>query len=86
MKSKFFYSVLLIITSLMSSCHAPKGTPESQFVTVRDGHFYIGDKEYRYVGTNFWYGAILASEGQGSNRDSTRSSKKRETVCRKSWI
>lgn len=40
-----------------------------QFVTVRDGHFYIGDKEYRYVGTNFWYGAILASQGQGGNRE-----------------
>ena len=40
-----------------------------EFVTVRDGHFYIGDKEYRYIGTNFWYGAILASEGQGGNRE-----------------
>ena len=53
----------------MSNCNAPKSTPESLFVTVKDGHFYIGDKEYRYVGTNFWYGAILASEGQGGNRD-----------------
>lgn len=40
-----------------------------QFVTVKDGHFYIGENEYRYVGTNFWYGAILASEGQGGNRE-----------------
>ena len=40
-----------------------------QFVKVKDGHFYIGDKEYRYVGTNFWYGAILASEGLGGNRE-----------------
>lgn len=38
------------------------------FVTVRDGKFFIGDKEYRYVGTNLWYGAILGSEGQGGNR------------------
>ena len=40
-----------------------------EFVTVKDGRFYIGDKEYRYIGTNFWYGAILASEGQGGNRE-----------------
>jgi len=41
---------------------------KQQFVTVKDGHFYLGDKEYRYVGTNLWYGAILGSEGQGGNR------------------
>ena len=40
----------------------------AQFVEVRDGRFYIGDSEYRYVGTNFWYGAILASEGRGGDR------------------
>ena len=40
-----------------------------QFVTVRDGRFYIGDSEYRYIGTNFWYGAILGSTGQGGNRE-----------------
>ena len=38
------------------------------FITVRDGKFYDGDKEYRYVGTNLWYGAILGSTGQGGNR------------------
>jgi mannan endo-1,4-beta-mannosidase len=38
------------------------------FVTVRNGEFYIGNKPYRYVGTNFWYGTILASEGGGGNR------------------
>lgn len=40
----------------------------AQFVTVRDGRFFDGDKEYRYVGMNFWYGAILASEGRGGDR------------------
>ncbi len=39
--------------------------PERKFVTVKDGEFYIGDSVYRYIGTNFWYGAILASEGYG---------------------
>lgn len=40
----------------------------AQFVTVKNGKFFLGDKEYRYVGTNFWYGAILASEGRGGDR------------------
>ncbi len=40
----------------------------ASFVTVRDGRFYLADKEYRYVGTNMWYGAILGSEGQGGDR------------------
>ena len=42
------------------------------FITVKDGRFYNGDKEYRYVGANFWYGAILASEGRGGNRQRLR--------------
>ncbi|MBQ8968176.1 MAG: cellulase family glycosylhydrolase [Bacteroidaceae bacterium] len=41
----------------------------SPFVTVRDGHFRIGESPYTYVGTNLWYGAILGSEGQGGNRE-----------------
>lgn len=43
--------------------------PHPGFVTVRDGKFYLGDSVYRYVGTNFWYGAILGSEGRGGDRE-----------------
>ena len=43
-------------------------TTEGRFVSVRDGHFCQGEKEYRYVGANMWYGAILGSDGQGGNR------------------
>lgn len=38
------------------------------FVKVQDGRFYRAGKPYYYVGTNFWYGAILGSEGQGGDR------------------
>lgn len=58
--------MLLII--VLASC-AQTSTSGDEYVTVRDGHFYIGNYEYRYVGANFWYGAILASEGQGGNRE-----------------
>lgn len=40
----------------------------SGFVTVKDGSFYIDGKPYKYIGANFWYGAILASEGRGGDR------------------
>ena len=43
-------------------------TTAPQFVTVRDGKFYRGDSVYNYVGTNLWYGAILASQGRGGDR------------------
>lgn len=39
----------------------------SHFVTVKDGEFYLGDSVYRYIGTNFWYGPILASDGRGGD-------------------
>ena len=42
---------------------------KSDFVQVKDGHFVRDGKPYYYVGTNFWYAAILGSEGQGGNRE-----------------
>ena len=38
------------------------------FVKVKNGRFIRGGKPYYYVGANFWYGAILGSEGPGSDR------------------
>ncbi len=37
------------------------------FVGVRDGKFYVNDTLYNYVGANFWYAPILASDGMGGN-------------------
>ena len=45
-----------------------EGCGGGSFVTVRSGQFYLGDAPYTYIGTNFWYGPILASEGQGGDR------------------
>lgn len=60
-------------TILGSACSGGKKAEvadgNNQYVTVKDGEFRIGDSIYRYVGTNFWYGAILASEGRGGDRD-----------------
>ena len=57
----------LLPLALLSACgNNAEPTP---YITVHDGKFYQGDQEYRYVGTNFWYGAILGSEGRGGNRE-----------------
>lgn len=58
-------SVVLLFCLLALVARAEERT---SFVTVRDGKFFLQGKEYRYVGTNLWYGAILGSEGQGGNR------------------
>ena len=70
--SKYLGLALIGASILASGCASKKDNPQSdtsKFVTVKDGEFYIGDSLYRYVGTNFWYGAILASEGEGGNRE-----------------
>lgn len=60
-----------IAATLATACSGNKasqaaaGADSTEFVTVRDGEFYIGDSVYRYVGANFWYGALLGAEGYG---------------------
>lgn len=62
-------TILALIMCLVGLCACQQTTTEAEFVTVKDGMFFRGDKEYRYVGANFWYGAILGSEGRGGNRE-----------------
>ncbi len=59
----------LIALAAIVACQGDKPESTSAFVTVRDGKFYRDSAEYKIVGTNFWYGAVLASEGQGGNRE-----------------
>lgn len=66
------FVAMLIAAGLIGACNSTKDNTSGasqDFVTVRDGDFYIGDSVYRYVGTNFWYGPILASEGRGGDRE-----------------
>ena len=39
------------------------------FVKVENGQFVLDGKQISYVGTNFWYGPLIASEGRGGNRE-----------------
>lgn len=72
MKKNYIAPLMIAATVAVAACSGHKTettVPTDDFVTVSDGEFHIGDSIYRYVGTNFWYGAILASEGEGGNRD-----------------
>ncbi len=66
----FLYSFLLglVFLSILAGCESVQRKNPS-FVGVRDGQFVRNDSVYRFIGTNFWYGAILGSEGQGGNRE-----------------
>ena len=63
-KAILFFLVCFFSTVL--SFQAYSGSDD--FVRVSDSKFMTSDSVYRYIGTNFWYGAILGSEGRGGNR------------------
>ncbi|MBD5331896.1 MAG: beta-mannosidase [Paramuribaculum sp.] len=54
----------VVAVSAAVGCSSP-AVEQPEFVTVRDGEFYIGDSVYRYVGANFWYGGLLGAEKYG---------------------
>lgn len=58
----------ILLITLFAACASRPTTSPSPFIRVENGQFLRGDTPYYYVGTNFWYGAILASEGEGGNR------------------
>ena len=66
-KLKTFGICIVLVTFV--ACSQKQVSTESGFVKVENGHFVKDGKPYYYVGTNFWYGAILGSEGQGGDRD-----------------
>lgn len=59
--------LFLLTVAVVVACQ-PRQAESQDFVRVENGHFVRGGQPYYYVGTNFWYGAILGSEGQGGDR------------------
>ncbi len=70
---RLFYLFLALSLSLTAAA--------GHFVrTDGKGHFTIGDIPYYYIGTNMWYAALLASEGQGGDRQ--RLGRELDALCR----
>ena len=60
----------MLLVCLAACSHQPQKTVKHSFITVNDSGQFIRDgKPYYFVGTNFWYGAILGSTGRGGDRD-----------------
>lgn len=59
---------MLLTLLVNSSCNCEKNNNQA-IIKVENGQFIKNDKPYYFLGTNFWYGAILASQGEGGNRE-----------------
>jgi len=63
MKLKLITAIIALI-SLWGCSNADSG---KKIVSVENGQFLKNGIPQYYVGTNFWYGPILASDGEGGN-------------------
>ncbi len=67
-KMKKSQLLLVALILLLGSCTSKP--VEHTFIKVNaNGQFIRDGKPYYFLGTNFWYGAILGSEGEGGNRE-----------------
>lgn len=60
--------LILLIMVILSACSS-KQSADTSFISVENGQLIKNGTPYYYIGTNFWYGAILASEGEGGDRE-----------------
>lgn len=73
MKSPFIPLILGVAFLVSFACTKTQENvesgPKSNFISVKNGTFYNNGEEYRFVGTNFWYGAYLGRAGDVGDRN-----------------
>jgi len=62
MKNRFLKTLGLALIFSTIACQA------QERITVKGTQFYKGDKPYAYIGTNYWYGSLLASKKVGDRK------------------
>lgn len=60
--------IILLLAALLSAVNAC-GDKAVDLIRVENGQLVKHGKPYYFVGTNFWYGSILASDGQGGDME-----------------
>ena len=56
----------LVAFILLAGC---KTTPPGDFITASGGIFMKGGEAVSFIGANYWYGAILGSQGEYGDRE-----------------
>jgi len=68
-----FYFNLFLLICVTTACSGGKkdnsSTLSDGFIKVENGQFLLKGEPYYFIGTNFWYGPILGSQGQFGDRD-----------------
>ncbi|MEQ1645182.1 MAG: hypothetical protein ABL959_17160, partial [Pyrinomonadaceae bacterium] len=54
--------IVRLLTLLFIFVFVANGFAQTSFVSRRGGNFYLSGKQYRFVGTNYWYGSLLGLE------------------------
>ena len=65
MKKSALKIILALFCLTSITCEAQK---QQARITVKGTQFYKGNKPYSYIGTNYWYGSLLASEKVGDRK------------------
>lgn len=58
----------LLVVLLFVSCTSSNPKDENSFVYVKNGQFIKNGKPYYFLGTNYWYGALLGRENGDRER------------------
>jgi mannan endo-1,4-beta-mannosidase len=62
MKRASLLTLVLLACVLSVPALSAPSSARSSFVTVKAHNFYLSDKTYFYIGTNYWYGSLLGLE------------------------
>lgn len=62
------FKTILFVFLILGACKAAR-EPESFIHVNETGQFIRNGEPYYFIGANFWYGAILGSQGEGGNRE-----------------
>ena len=62
---------LLIAAAIIAAgcCKERESSSDNRFITTEGTTLLKNGKPYSYIGTNMWYASILASTGEGGNRE-----------------